>query len=128
MGNVRFKIIGDKAMKKCLLIVGILVAAGCSNEAAIKSESVKWVSAGTLVSVRPDTESTSHPGRLKTAVLGETTFNRSRVETTEGVYIISDKIGLVEIGIPVSIGYESDKYPDSPSYLTVRGKRYKIVR
>ena len=116
-------------MGKSLLIVGILVAAGCSNEAAIKSESVKWVSAGTLVSASPDTESTPHPGRLKTAVLGETTFNRTRVETTEGVYIISDKIGIVETGVPVSVGYESSgKYPDSPSYLTIRGERYKIVR
>ncbi|MHC4216109.1 MAG: hypothetical protein ACYSWP_22375 [Planctomycetota bacterium] len=116
-------------MKKCFLIVGVLVAVGCSNETVVKNESVKWVSAGTLVSASPDTESTPHPGRVKTAVLGETTFNRTRVETSEGVYIVSDKIGVVETGAPVSVGYvSSDKYPDSPSYLTIRGERYKIVR
>jgi hypothetical protein len=116
-------------MNKCFLIVGFMVAAGCSNEAAVKSEPVKWVSVGTLVSVGPDMESTRRPGRLGSAVLGETKLSRTRVETTEGVYIVSEKIGLAETGIAVSVGYESsDKYPDSPSYLAFGGERYKIVR
>ena len=94
-----------------------------------KSEPVKWVSVGTLVSVGPDMESTRHPGRLRSAVLGETTFTRTRVETTEGVYVVSGKIGIAETGIPVSVGYDSsDEESDKPSYLTLRGERYKIAR
>ncbi|MHC4123206.1 MAG: hypothetical protein ACYSSI_06500 [Planctomycetota bacterium] len=116
-------------MNKYFLIVGFMVVAGCSNETVVKSEPVKWVSVGTLVSVGPDTESTSHPGRLRSAVLGETKLSRTRVKTTKGVYIISDKIGIVETGIPVSVGYDSsDEYPDTPSYLAFGGKRYEIVR
>ena len=34
-------------MKKCILIVGLLVVAGCASKVA------KWENAGTLVSVRP---------------------------------------------------------------------------
>jgi hypothetical protein len=116
-------------MNKYFLIVGFIVVAGCSNEAAVKSEPVKWVSVGTLVSVVPAMESTSRPGRVSSAVLGETKLSRTRVETTEGVYIVSDTIGLAETGIPVSVGYDSsDEYPDAPSYLAFGGKRYKIVR
>ncbi len=116
-------------MNKYFLIVGFMVVAGCLNEAVFKSKPVKWISVGTLVSVGPDTESTPRPGRLESAILGETKLSRTRVETTEGVYIVSDKVGLVETGIPVSVGYElSDEYPGTPSYLTFGGKRYKIAR
>ena len=116
-------------MNKYFLIVGFMVIAGCSNEVVVERGSVMWVSVGTLVSVGPDMESTHRPSRLGSAMLGETKLNRTRVETTEGVYIVSDKIGLVETGIPVSIGYDtSDEYPDAPSYLAFRGERYEIVR
>jgi hypothetical protein len=116
-------------MNKYFLIVGFLVAAGCSNETVVKSEAVKWVSAGTLVSVGPAMESTSRPGRASSAVLGETKLSRTRVETTEGVYIVSETIGIAETGVPVNVGYDSsDEYPDAPSYLAFGGKRYKIVR
>jgi hypothetical protein len=115
-------------MNKCFLIVGFMLVAGCSNQ-AVKSEHVKWVSVGTLVSVGPAMESTSHPGRLSSAILGETKLSRTRVETTEGVYIVSDKIGITETGIPVSVGYDPpDKYPDTPSYLAFGSRRYEIVR
>lgn len=120
--------------KIAVVVTLIFLSSGCSQEArklkpSGKSEPIKWVSVGTLVSVGPDTESTRRPGRLGSAVLGETKLSRTRVETTEGVYIVSDKIGIVEMGIPVSVGYDSsDKYPDTPSYLTFGGKRYKIVR
>ncbi len=115
-------------MNKCFLIVGFMVVAGCSSE-AVKSEAVKWVSVGTLVSVGPDMESTRHPGRVKSAILGETKLGRTRVETTEGVYIVSDKIGIAEMGVPVRVGYDSsDEYPGTPSYLAFGGQRYKIAR
>ena len=105
-----------------------MVVAGCSNE-AVKSEAVKWVSAGTLVSVDPDMESTRPPGRAKSAILGETKLSRTRIETTEGVYVVSDKIGIAEMGVPVRVGYDSsDEYPGTPSYLAFGGHRYKIVR
>ena len=116
-------------MNKYFLIVGFMVVAGCSNEAVVERGPVKWVSVGILVSVGPDMESTRHPGRLGSAVLGETKLSRTRVETTKGVYIISDKIGIVETGIPVSVGYDSSgEYRDTPSYLAFGGKRYEIVR
>jgi len=111
-------------MNKCILIVGLMVVAGCSSE-AVKSEAVKWVNAGTLVSVGPDMESTRQPGRVKSAVLGETKLSRTRVETTEGVYIVGDKIGIAETGVPVRVGYDSS---ETPSYLSLGGQRYKIVR
>jgi hypothetical protein len=116
-------------MNKYFLIVGLMVVAGCSNETAVKSDSVKWVSVGTLVRVGPGTEPTRRPGRVESAIFGETTLIRSRVETTEGVYLVDDKIAIAETGAPVKVGYEpSDKYPEAPSYLTFRGKHYKIVR
>jgi hypothetical protein len=74
-------------------------------------------------------ESTRRPGRLGSAVLGETKLSRTRVETTKGVYIISDKIGVVEPGVPVSVVYDlSGEYRDTPSYLAFGGKQYEIVR
>jgi hypothetical protein len=115
-------------MKKCFLIAGLMLVAGCMSD-AVKSEAVKWVNAGTLVSVGPDIESTGRPGRAKSAVLGDTKLNSTRIETTKGVYIVSEKIGVVEPGIPVNVGYNlSDKEQDTPLYLSVGGKRYKIVR
>ena len=115
-------------MNKCILVVGFMVVAGCSSE-AVKSEAVKWVSAGTLVSVGPDMESTRRPGRARSVILGETKLSRTRVETTEGVYIVGDKIGIAEMGVPVRVGYDSsDEYPGTPSYLSFGGQRYKIAR
>jgi hypothetical protein len=115
-------------MKRYILIIGLMFLIGCTS-GAVKSEAVKWVSAGTLVSVGPDLESTSRPGRAKSAILGETKLNSTRVETTEGVYIISEKIGVVEPGVPVSVGFNStDGKLGKPLYLTIKGQRYKIVR
>ena len=119
---------------KIAVVTLVFLSSGCGQEArelksSRKSEPIKWVNVGTLVRVSPDMESTRRPSRLGSAVLGETKLNRTRVETTEGVYIVSGKIGLIETGIPVSIGYEaSDGYSDAPSYLAFGGKRYEIVR
>ncbi len=118
---------------KIVVVTLIFLSSGCSQDAgelksSRKSEPIKWVNVGTLVSVGPDMESTRRPGRLGSAVLGETKLSRTRVETTKGVYIISYKIGIVETGIPVSVGYDSsDEYRDTPSYLAFGGERYKIV-
>ena len=124
---------------KITIVTLILLGSGCGTvsqkqetgklKVPKKSEPVKWVSFGTLISVAPDMESTRRPSRLGSAVLGETTFNRTRVETTKGVYIVSDKIGIVGIGTPVSLGYdEPDEYPNKPSYLAIGGEQYEIVR
>ena len=119
---------------KIAVVTLVFLSSGCGQEArelksSRKSEPIKWVNIGTLVRVRPDMGSTRRPGRVGSAVLGETKLNRTRVETTEGVYIVSGKIGLVETGIPVSIGYDaSGEYSDAPSYLAFGGKRYEIVR
>ena len=119
---------------KIAVVTFIFLSSGCSQDArelksSRKSEPIKWVNAGTLVSVAPDMESTRRPGRVGSAILGETKLSRTRVETTKGVYIIGDKIGVVETGVPVSVGYDSsDAYPDTPSYLAFGGERYKIVR
>jgi hypothetical protein len=103
-----------------------------------KSERFKWVNAGTLVSVGPAMEATYPPGQLasthrsgnlETQIFGDTKLTRTRVETTEGVYLVGDKIAVVEKGVPVIVGYDSSgKYPDRPSYLVVRDKQYEIVR
>jgi len=115
-------------MKKCFLIAGFILIAGCIND-AMKSEAVKWVNAGTLVSIGPDVESTGRPGRAISAVLGDTKLNSTRIETTKGVYIVSEKIGVVEPGISVNVGYNlSDEEQDKPLYLSIGGKQYKIVR
>ena len=115
-------------MKKCILVVGFMVVVGCSSE-ALKSEAVKWVSTGTLISVGPDMESTRSPGRVKSAVLGETKLSRTRIETTGGVYVVGEKIGIAETGVPVRVGYNSsDENQDTPVYLIFGGQRYKIVR
>ena len=112
-------------MKKCILIVGLLVVAGCSSEVA------RWENAGTLVSVRPAEELTRPAGRLGTA-LGETELGRTRVETTEGVYIVLDKISVAQTGMPVKVGYakkdSSGESQDMPSYLSLGGRKYQIAR
>jgi hypothetical protein len=111
-------------MKKCILIVGLLVVAGCSSEVA------KWEDAGTLVSVRPAEESTPTPGR-KGTVLGETEMSRTRVETTEGVYIVHGKISVAQTGMPVKLGYDkkdsSDELQDTPSYLSFGSQQHRIA-
>jgi len=108
-------------MKKCILIVGLMVVAGCSGEMA------KWENAGTLVSVRPAEELTRSPGRLGTA-LGETEVGRTRVETTEGVYIVHGKIGVANTGIPVKLGYSSsDENRGTPTHLALGGRKYEIA-
>lgn len=111
-------------MKKCILVIGFMLVAGCSSE-------VKWVSAGTLVSVSPHEESTRPPGRLGSAV-GEIELGRTRVETTTGVYVIHDKVSVAQEGVPVRVGYgkkdTSDEYQDMPSYLAFGGRRYEISR
>ena len=112
-------------MKKCILIVGLLVIAGCSSEVA------RWEDAGTLVSVRPADESTRPPGRRGTA-LGETEMGRTRVETTEGVYIVHGKISVAQTGMPVKVGYDkkdsSDELQDTPSYLSFGSQQHQIAR
>ena len=119
---------------KIAVVTLVFLSSGCGQEArelksSRKSEPIKWVNIGTLVRVSPDMESTRRPSRLGSAVLGETTFSRTRVETTKGVYLVSDKIGIVEVGTPVSLGYDaSDEYPNNPSYLAIGGEQYEIVR
>ena len=115
-------------MNKCFLILAFMILAGCSDQAAFKSKDVNWVSAGTLVSVGPATELTRRPDPLRSAVLGETKLSRTRVETTQGVYLVSEKIGIAEPGTPVTVGYtESNGHPGTPSYLKLSGERYEIV-
>jgi len=129
---------GDE-MKK--MMCGIVIVAfsflGCGpgtadqkqEPGATQSGSIRWVRVGTLISVAPDTESTPHPSQLKSAILGDTQLSRTRVETTEGIYTVRDKIGMIEVGSPVSAGYDSDdKYPDAPSLLTIGDDQYEIVR
>jgi len=112
-------------MKKCILIVGLLVVAGCSSEVA------RWENAGTLVSVSPAEEPTRSPGRLGTA-LGENEMGRTRVETTKGVYVVHGKISVANTGMPVKLGYDkkdsSDELQDTPSYLSFGSQKYIIAR
>lgn len=111
-------------MKKCILIIGILAVAGCSSEVT------KWEDAGKLVSVSPSEESTRFSGRRGT-MLGDTEWGRSRVETTEGVYIVVDKISVSQPGAPVRLGYikedSSDAYREKPSYIAFGDREYKIA-
>jgi len=108
-------------MKKCILIVGLLVAAGCASKVA------RWENAGTLVSVRPAEGSTRASGRMGTA-LGEAELGRTRVETTEGVYIVLDKVSSAQIGTPVKVGYDKKDSSDGSSYLSLGGRQYPIAR
>ena len=111
-------------MKKYIFIIGILALAGCS------SETVRWKDAGTLVSVSPWEEPTRPSGRRGT-ILGDTEWGRSRVETTEGVYIVVDKVSVSQPGAPVRVGYikedSSDKYREKPSYIAFGDREYKIA-
>jgi hypothetical protein len=112
-------------MKKCILIVGLLLLAGCSSEVA------KWEDAGTLVSVRPAEEATRPTGRMGTA-LGEKELGLTRVETTKGVYVVHGKISVAETGMPVKLGYDkkesSDEIQDTPSYLSFGGQEHRLSR
>ena len=111
-------------MKKCMLLIGLMIVAGCSSEVA------RWENVGTLVSVRPAEEPTRLSGRLGTA-LGENEMGRTRVETTEGVYIVHGKINVAQTGMPVKVGYDkkdsSGKSQDMPSYLSLGGRQYQIA-
>ena len=108
-------------MKKCILIVGFIIVAGCASKVA------RWESAGTLVSVRPAEGTTRPAGRMGTA-LGEHELGRTRVETTEGVYIVLDKISFAQTGEPVKVGYSEEDSSDEPSYLSLGGRQYQIAR
>ena len=111
-------------MKKCVLLIGLMIVAGCSSEVA------KWEDGGKLVSVRPADESTRRPGRLGTA-LGEEEMGLTRVETTGGVYVIHGKISVAETGMPVKLGYDkedsSEELQDTPSYLSFGSQQLKIA-
>jgi hypothetical protein len=119
-------------MKKCIrhifscgLLIGLLVMAGCSSQVA------KWENAGTLVSVSPAEESTRAPGSRGVA-LGDEELGLTRVETTEGVYIVHGKISVANTGMPVKLGYEkkesSDELQDKPTYLSFGSQKYQIAR
>ncbi|MFC1636501.1 hypothetical protein ACFL5Z_16850 [Planctomycetota bacterium] len=109
-------------MKKCILVIGMMIVAGCASEVA------RWESAGTLVSVSPAEESTRSPGRLGSAI-GETGVGRTRVETTEGAYIVHGKVGVVQTGMPVKVEYHSSgEYQGMPSHLAIGGQKYEIAR
>jgi len=112
-------------MKKCIMLIGLLIVAGCSSEVA------KWDDAGTLVGVSPAEEAARPTGRLG-AALGEKEIGLTRVETTEGVYIVHGKISVAQTDMPVKLGYEkkesSDELQDKPSYLSFGGEQYSIAR
>jgi hypothetical protein len=112
-------------MKKCILIAGLLVVAGCSSEVA------KWENAGTLVSVSPAEELTRPTGRMGTA-LGENEMGLTRVETTKGVYIVHGKISVAQTGMPVKVGYDkkdsSDELQDTPSHLSFGSQQHRIAQ
>ena len=108
-------------MKKCILIAGVLVLAGCAGEVA------RWENAGKLVSLRPAEGTTRPSGRMGTA-LGEHELGRTRVETTEGVYIVLDKVSSAQTGMPVKVGYGKKDSSDEPSYLSLGGQQYRIER
>ena len=138
----------NRILWEITILVFVLLGGGCATvgegqEAAKagfsgKGERFRWINAGTLVSVGPAMEATYPPGQLasthrtgnlETQIFGDTKLTRTRVETTEGVYLVGDKIAVVETGISVIVGYDSSgKYPDRPSYLVVRDKQYEIVR
>ena len=111
-------------MKKCVLLVGLLIVAGCSSEAA------RWENAGTLVSVRPAEEPSRAPGKLGTA-LGEKEMGLTRVETTEGVYVVHGKISVAQTGMPVKLGYDvkdtSGEVQVTPSYLSFGSQKLRIA-
>ncbi|MHC4568289.1 MAG: hypothetical protein ACYTE3_21315 [Planctomycetota bacterium] len=77
--------------------------------------------------MRPAEEPTRAPGRAGTA-LGDSAMGRTRVETTEGVYIVHGKISVAQIGAVVTVGYVTKDSSDEPAYLAFGGQRYEIVR
>ena len=109
-------------MKKCFLVIGLMIMAGCSSEVA------RWENAGALISVRPAEQPTRYPGKLGSA-LGETELGQTRIETTEGVYIVHGKISVAQSGVPVKVGYSSkDENRGAPSHLAFGGQEYEIAR
>jgi len=109
-------------MKRCIIVFGLMVVAGCSGEVS------RWEDAGTLLSVRPAEEPTRSPGRLGSA-LGETELGRTRIETTKGTYIVHGKIGVANTGEPVRLGYSpSHDKGNTPSHLAFGGQKYEIAR
>jgi hypothetical protein len=114
-----------RRMASCGLLIGLLIVAGCSSQVA------KWENAGTLVSVSPAEEPTRLPGQSGT-VLGDKEIGLTRVETTEGVYVVHGKISVANTGMPVKLGYEkkeaSDELQDTPSYLSFGSRKYTIAR
>jgi hypothetical protein len=109
-------------MKKCILVIGMMIVAGCASEVT------RWESAGTLISVSPAEELTRSPGRLGSAI-GETGVGRTRVETTGGAYIVHGKVGVVQTGMPVKVGYHSSgEYRGMPSHLAIGNRQYEIAR
>lgn len=112
-------------MKKCVLLVGLLVVAGCSSQVA------RWDDAGTLVSVSPADESTRSPGRMERPLAGSE-MGLTSVKTTRGEYVVHGKVSVANTGMPVKLGYEkkesSDDLQDTPSYLSFGGQKYMIAR
>jgi hypothetical protein len=91
----------SEAMKKCVVICGLLVLAGCASKVA--------------------------PGRIGTA-LGENEMGRTRVETTEGVYVVSGKINVAQVGDSVKLGFAKEESHDELTHLAVGGQQYQISR
>ena len=87
----------------------------------------KWENAGTLVSIRPAEGTSRASGRMGTA-LGEVELGRTRIETTEGVYVVLDKVSSAQMGTPVKLGYDEKDSSDEPSYLSLGGQQYQIAR
>jgi hypothetical protein len=64
--------------------------------------------------------------------LGDNEMGLTRVETTEGVYIVHGKISVAQTGMPVKLGYDkedsSEELQDTPSYLSFGSQQLKIAR
>jgi len=65
------------------------------------------------------------------AVLGEHESGRTRLETTEGTYIVHGKISVSQTGTPVKVGYAKkgspDDYQDTPPYLSFGDQQHRIA-
>ena len=59
-------------------------------------------------------------------------MGRTRVETTEGVYVVHGKISVAQVGSAVTLGYvkkdSSDELQDEPSYLAFGGQPHEIAQ
>lgn len=119
-------------MKKCIcrmapcgLLIGLLIVAGCSSGVA------EWVNAGTIVSVSPAEQTTPSPGRIDKSFT-ESEMGLTRVQTTEGEYVVHGKVSVANKGMPVKLGYgkkeSSDELKDTPSYLSFGGQQYRIAQ